>query len=266
MAREVLVKYRVPVNMVDGKLSVPLVQVQGAIRMESACYVSNFDGIEVKPANDRWAKPGRLPDWIARESRVENLRYISVSEGNALELSARILPRVKTASATVQTAEYMTELVADGGMLHQAEITIEHAEAAEYAFQLPEGGKLLSCTLNGQSTEPLLAEDGGLIFNLPKVGGQQGRTKVGYVFTTQGTKMNPVEGQAQLELPRTSLFTHRLIWQVQLPSEYQATALEGNVVIDAGGAYGETVRLSKQIYDDESPVASLYYTRRDLQQ
>jgi hypothetical protein len=61
------------------------------------------------------------------------------------------------------------------------------------------------------------------------------------------------------------LFIHKLTWSVKLPSEYQATALEGNVVIDAGGAGGQLVRLSKQICDDETPVASLYYTRRDLE-
>jgi len=77
--------------------------------------------------------------------------------------------------------------------------------------------------------------------------------------------MNPVEGKAQLELPRTPLFIHRIVWVVQLPNEYQATAIEGNVVIDAGGAQGKTVRLSKQICDDETPFASLYYTRKDLQ-
>ena len=110
--------------------------------------------------------------------------------------------------ATVPSAEYYTELVAEGGMLHRGEVMVEHGAAAEYAFKLPEGSKLL---------------------------------------------------------PRTPLFVHRLIWQLQLPSEYQATALEGNVVIDAGDAHGGSVRLSKQIYDDEAPIASLYYTRRDLE-
>jgi len=149
--------------------------------------------------------------------------------------------------------------------LHKADVTIKHVDAAEYVVRLPKGGKLLSCSLNSRSTEPLLAEDGGLIFSLPKVGGVNPKSVVSYVFTAKGAKMNPVEGKAQLELPRTPLFIHRLTWLVQLPNEYQATALEGNVVIDVGGANGKTVRLIKQICDDETPYASLYYTRRDLQ-
>ena len=50
-----------------------------------------------------------------------------------------------------------------------------------------------------------------------------------------------------------------------LPDDYQATALEGNVVIDAGGAKGGAVRLSKQIFGDEMPFASLYSTRKNLE-
>ena len=51
---------------------------------------------------------------------------------------------------------------------------------------------------------------------------------------------------------------------MQLPAEYQATALEGNVVIETGGANGKPICLSKQICDDEVPRADLYYTRKDL--
>lgn len=265
MAREVMVKYTVPVAMADGAFSVPLVRVVNAARTDSACYVSDFEGIEVTPIDGDWEAMGRLPDWIAQEARAGDVHALTLSDRESLELSARLLPRVKTAPATVQTAEYTTEVVAEGGMLHKAEVTVEHAEAAEYTLTLPEGGKLLACSLNGRSTEPLLAEGGGLVFSLPKNGGQNSSSKVGYVFTTKGAKLNPVEGKAQLELPRTPLFIHRLSWVVQLPSEYQATALEGNVVIEAGGTHGKAVRLSKQICDDETPFASLYYTRRDLQ-
>ena len=265
MAREVIIKYMVPVNMAGGRFTVPLLRVMDTVRMDAACYVADFDGMEVKPTDGSWSDMGRLPEWIAQQARAEKLSYINLADGESLKLTARLLPRVKTAAATVQSAEYQTELVAEGGMLHKAEVSIEHAVAADYVVKLPEGGKLLSCALNGRSTEPLLSEDGELVFPLPKPDAPHSLSKVSYVFTTKGAKMNPVEGEAQLELPRTPLFIHRIGWVVQLPNEYQATAIEGNIVIDAGGAQGKAVRLSKQICDDETPFASLYYTRRDLQ-
>ncbi|MDQ8195874.1 hypothetical protein QEH59_15680 [Coraliomargarita sp. SDUM461004] len=263
--REVMIQYAVPIDLVAEQFAVPLVRVEGAKKTDSACYLSDFDGVEVTPTAGAWMPLGRLPDWMGASVRIEKLRYLTLSDTAALELSARPLPRVKTASATVETAEYVSELVAEGSLLHRAKLVIEHADAAEYRFVLPAGGKLLSSSINGRSMDPLLAEDGGLILNLPKGSGTHSKTTVGYVFTSKGPKMNPVEGRVSLELPRTPLFVHRLIWQLQLPSEYQATALEGNVVIDAGDAHGGSVRLSKQIYDDEAPIASLYYTRRDLE-
>ena len=263
--REVMLRYTVPIEIKNGQFAVPLVKVAGAAGSDLGCYVSNFDGLEVKPADGSWSEPGRLPHWIEQEAGAEPLSYLSIDSGQVLRLSGRLLPRVKTAKATVQRAEYLTELVAEGGMLHKAVVTIEHRDSAEYALTLPEGGKLLSCSFNGHSAEPLLTEDGGLIFKLSKTNGALSTSRVEYVFTTKGAKMNPVEGKAQLELPRTPMFIHQLSWQVQLPKEYQPTALEGNVVINAGGAPGEAVRLSKQIYSGEAPFAALYYTRRDLQ-
>ncbi len=161
-------------------------------------------------------------------------------------------------------ANYATQLVAEGGMLHQAAITVEHGASTSYRFSLPEGAKLLSCSVNETSTYPLLLNDGGLELKLPQPPAGSSSTKLSYSYTTNGDKLNPVEGKANLTLPLTPLFIHRLNWQVQLPTEYQATALEGNVVIEEGGSNGRPIRLGKQICHGEVPYAALYYTRRNL--
>ena len=206
-----------------------------------------------------------MPYWIDEGVRAESLRYLELGESDLLTLTARLLPRVETAPDTVQMAQYTSSVVADGGMLHKAEVHIDHSESSEYRVKLPQSAKLLSCTMNGRTAEPLLAEDGALLFTLPGGADGNGTSRVTYVFTAKGVKMDPVEGKAQIALPRTPVFVHKLSWEVQLPSEYEATALEGNVVIEAGGSKGGIVRLSKQIFDDEPPLASLYYTRRDLE-
>lgn len=88
---------------------------------------------------------------------------------------------------------------------------------------------------------------------LPKVATKEAKTKVSYVYTTKDDKLNPVEGRTALELPYTSLFIDQVPWLVQLPAQYEATALEGNIVIETGDAHGQPICLSKQIYDDEVP-------------
>lgn len=264
MTREMMIRYTVPLDLKEGKFSVPIIQVASVKEMDAACFVSEFQGFELSPVRGDWSQPGRLPAWVEPGGGNERLKHIRCAKQDVLELLARPLPRLQTAAATVISAEYSTELVVEGGILHQGVVTIEHADAADYRLTLPTGGTLLSSTINGRTTEPLLAEGGGLIFKLPKPERTHTQTTIACVFTAKAEKMNPVEGKAQLELPRTPLFIHKLTWVVQLPAEYQATAVEGNVVIDAGAARGGTVRLGKRICHDESPLAALYYTRKDL--
>jgi hypothetical protein len=266
MVRELSFSYSVPISMAGAHVVMPLLEVADAVQSSEAYYFIDFDGIALRPAAGPWSVAGRIPDWIEREVGAQDLDYYAVSSGEALELSVRLLPRLKTGTAIIKEAAYNTEVVAEGGRLNKASITIEHGAQADYEFKLPEGGKLLACDINGRPSEPIIEEDGSLRLIMPRTRETMATTHVGYTFTTKGEKMNSVEGKAHLELPRTPLFIHKLTWTVALPSEYQATALEGNVVIDAGGAEGKPVSLSKQIYDDETPVASLYYTRRDLQQ
>ncbi|MGZ0656933.1 hypothetical protein ACWPKS_15100 [Coraliomargarita sp. W4R72] len=265
MTREVLVKYSVPSATSEGNFTMPVLTVANALRLDGFYYFMDSEGVEITPANGEWSALGRVPEWIRPLVGSQSLHFYPVTNEGPVELTARWLTRLQTATATVQRAEYETEVVTEGGRLHSGRILVEHQGAADYVFKLPEGGKLLSCAVGGRAVEPILHEDGSLRLVLPEAGRGDGLTQVVYVFTTKAGKMNPVEGQAQLELPRTPLFIHQLMWTVHLPAEYQATALEGNVVIDAGGADGQVVRLSKQICDDETPVASLYYTRRDLE-
>jgi len=265
IAREIYVAYMVPLAVVDERVALPVLQVSNAVRADADYYLTDFDGLELSPMEGGWSDAGRPPEWIIQDAGGRELDHYAGLSGESLILSARLLPRLQTASATILLAEYTTEVVAEGGRLHQGSLTIEHGAQADYEFTLPESGKLLACTLDGSTTAPIVQEDGTLRLMLPRAGESKATTRVGYTFTTKGKKMNPVEGKLELALPQTPLFIHKLTWTVQLPREYQATALEGNVAIDAGGADGKPVRLSKQICDGERPVASLYYTRRDLQ-
>ena len=219
----------------------------------------------MQPVGETWADVGRVPGWMSELVGSQTLLTAPAQDTGVLRVTARVLPRLKISEATVPLAEYWTDVVSEGGMLHKAQVIIEHRSQTRYSFTLPEGGKLLACAVNGRSVEPLIAGEGGLALILPKVTSKEAKTMVSYVYTTKGNKLDPVEGEVQLALPRTPLFIHQVKWQVQLPAEYQATALEGNVVIDAGGANGKPICLSKQICDDEVPQAALYYTRKDLE-
>lgn len=263
--REVHLKYTLPILSADEVWEVRGLSVASAAHWDESFYVLPFEGYAMRPVDTDWSDVGRVPNWMTDSVGSKALRSASAQKVGVLRLSAQLLPRLKISEATVSLAEYWTDVVAEGGMLHKAQVVVEHRAQSRYSFALPADGKLLACAVNGRPTNPLIEADGGLALVLPKVALKDAKTKVSYVYTTKGDKLDPVEGKAQLELPRTPLFIHEVRWQVQLPAEYQATALEGNVVIETGGANGKPICLSKQICDDEVPQANLHYTRKDLE-
>jgi hypothetical protein len=262
MHRELTLEYTMPMTGASASLKIPRVHVAGAIDWNSTYYVLPFEGFSIEPQGAAWLTATHLPPWVSSLAGASDVfRHLDTS-GEGLEIVTKALPRLKTADATITSARYFTDVVAGGGMLHRGDIEIQHLAATRYTFSLPEQSKLLTCHVNGRSTEPLLLESGALSLIVPAAKG--GATNVSYVFTTKGSELDPVEGAAQLELPRTPLFINEIKWLVQLPAVYQATAIEGNVVIDSSGEHNGPVRLSKQICDDEAPYARLYYTRKDL--
>lgn len=262
--RVINLEFVTPVDSAANVWLVDGVEVSHASRWIQAYYIKPFDGVDLSPFDGDWMDAGRVPSWITDIVGSSDLLYARRDSNSDLELRASVLPRMQTSDATVLTANYTTQLVAEGGMLHRANITVEHGASASYRFSLPAEAKLLTCSVSGRNTFPLLQSDGGLVLNLPKPQRDSSNTKLSYTYTTHGDKLNPVEGKADLVLPLTPLFIHRLSWLVSLPSEYQATALEGNVVIEEGGGNGTPIRLSKRICHGEMPYAALYYTRRDL--
>ncbi len=261
-SRSIDLCYRFPNDHVEKSWTIPGVRVSRANSYSQGYFFGAFDGVELVPGEGEWSTMERMPRWVAESVGTKDLRYLEAGDNPEVELKAKLLPRMEISEATVRYALYDTELVGQGGMLHKAAIEIEHDEMAVYSFNLPEGTRLLSCEVAGRKIAPILEEDGSLRLDLPKRNG--GKTPVAYSYTSNGPKLNPVEGKAELVLPLTPLFIHKLVWTVRLPGEYEATALEGNVVIEAGGGAGSPVRLSKQLCHNETPTAALYYTRRDL--
>lgn len=238
------------------------VKVSNVSTWKQRYYLRAFDGMGLHPVHGDWTQLGVVPEWIAEQGGSAGLRHVRIDDADSLALSARVLPRLKTSVATVRLAKYRTQLVEEGGMLHQATVIVEHGSSASYRFALPDGAKLLSCAIENRNVEPVVLGDGELLLELSAPHRSSSNTSLSYAYTTDDMKLNPVEGKAELALPLTPLFIHRLNWDIDLPEDYEATALEGNVVIDEGG--GQVVRLSKKICHGERPYAALYYTRRDL--
>ncbi|WP_269525745.1 hypothetical protein [Coraliomargarita parva] len=259
--RRIAVAYELPLDLGAESWLLPAVQVEAASALNEAYYLSALDGYALSPVSGEWSILERLPQWLPVETRGAGLHYVELRGGGELRVSATGLPKLKVSETRIQKAIYRSELVAEGGMLHEANVRVEHAGRDAYDFKLPEGSRLIACSVGGRKADPQLLPDGSLQLILS---GGAGASEVTYSYTTSGEKMNPVEGKVEVVLPMTSLFTRRVDWSVQLPSEYDATAVEGNIRVEAGGGRGQAVRLSKQLCLGEVPHAAIYYTRSDL--
>lgn len=264
-SRQVAVRYTLPFVSKDEAWALGGIGVAHTSSWREVYYFAAFDGLDIIPTDREWLVSGRIPEWVQRASGAQDLRTLENVGHQPIQFTTRLMPRLSTSVATIAEANFATQLVGEGGQLHKAGLKVEHGEKAAYRFVLPSGGRLLACSVGGRKVEPLLLEDGVLLVNLPKPQNGTAVTAVDYTYTAKGASFNPVEGKMELELPWTSLFVHKLKWAVLLPDAYQSTALEGNVVIIEGGQRpGQSVILGKQIFHDETPSASLYYTRRDL--
>jgi len=83
-------------------------------------------------------------------------------------------------------------------------------------------------------------------------------------FTRTGDALDPVEGTLKLSLPQTPLFIHSLLWNIDLPSGYQAET-SGNLTRDSvSGAPPSRISLRKNLCRDERPEIQVFYQRSDL--
>ncbi|MEM1221916.1 MAG: hypothetical protein AAGH40_04075, partial [Verrucomicrobiota bacterium] len=243
--RLIEISYRYPLEQGSERWLFPGVEVMKTKEVNHRFYISQFSGFELIPASGGWTSTRRTPDWISKATVDQPVYFYDAGEDSILELGVSLLPRLNISEATISEASYETEIVVQGGMLHKATVEIEDDALSAYDFKLPEGSRLLSFKRNGLKTDPLIMENGMLKVVLPKT--KSSKSLINYTYTTEGTKLNPVEGKIELSLPKTSLFVHKLKWSVQLPRKYEATAVEGNVVVDGGGP-GQLVRFSKQLY------------------
>ena len=92
-------------------------------------------------------------------------------------------------------------------------------------------------------------------------------TQIDLSYTGHQPALAPVAGRVALSLPEINLFVQTLLWELQIPEEYELTALEGNVAL-APAATTPTpsgppvIRLRKDLLKGEQPNAELFYQKR----
>lgn len=178
------------------------------------------------------------------------------------DLSVTPIPVAATAEGVVTTAEWSLKIEPDGAMLATGVLSIEHKGPLGFMLDTPPGMKLLSCELANKPVSPVDLGMGALLVTLPA---QAEITCLSCSFTGRTEPLDPVEGTVSVALPKSPLFMHALVWQIELPAGYQAET-HGNLTRQqvAPNSAPARITLRKNLCRDERPEIQLFYQRSDL--
>ena len=202
-----------------------------------------------------------IPDWM-KSSGIP--LAVKLQQAQAVPFTLKRLTQIHAATATVKTAQFKTQIVDDGSTLSEGVIRITHRDPMPWTFNLPDGCSILNCTIGNQPRNPIALDDGSLQLTLPSP--QQSNdsdTLVKISFTSKVNEMAPVEGKLSLSLPSTPLFIHSLTWDISLPSEYETTALDGNLTFSPNNKRTGSISLVKKLSRNQAAQTDIFYQKRN---
>ncbi|NLT69488.1 MAG: hypothetical protein GXX91_02175 [Verrucomicrobiaceae bacterium] len=230
------------------------------------------DGLELThPSLQAGIERQRLTDWLRKQLGQETGLTAEIIGDEPIRLVASWLPRLETAQATVSLAKFKTRLVRDGSMLVTAEYTVQHAAPLIWSLDLPSADQILSCLVNANPNNPIRRGDNKIEFHFTtpiSTATEAPATTVEISYSLKTDPLDAVSGQVALELPLTSLFIHRLEWNLAIPDGYEPTAVEGNVQISTNPSDSELpashIQLEKELCRGERPGVEVYYQRSEV--
>ncbi len=218
--RAITLRYRTQITGDDSQWTVILPETDAG----SAVVMAIPQGAEI--SGEGWIQdpnPSRLPAWLRTQAEGQK---VVMSSGKPQQVLVKWLPRVDTASMTINDATISTRVVADGSQLTTTAYQITHAGGGSARWSLPEGMTLLDAAVAGARVNPIDRE-GALEFDLPKP--ESGHpTTVAFSYTGSGKPLDRVAGGLVLETPSTPLFAHSINWSIVLPDGTRLDAVESN--------------------------------------
>ncbi len=260
--RKVQMQYALPQSPVatQWNLAAPAANEPG----RAAFALAPVEGIEFSHAALVHAPGTRVLAWIREAAPASEYLIVEGSTNEAL--TAKALPRVESAKATIKSWHAHTRLVDDGSALHQLDYEFEHRGLNNWSLTLPQGATLLACTMNGSDFRPVQRSPLALEFALPAKDESAQTTKLCVTYHMKGKAWDKISGSIESELPKSELFTRTLHWQIEMPDGYELVAsgdtLKPAATIDAAAA-DRTVAFQKELFTSEPPAIELFYHRLD---
>jgi hypothetical protein len=254
--RQLMISYRMPLRPLDRSWKL---QSPGDEDTRTRFIIANTPLLSYRAEGlSAQLTPQGLPATLAEALKGGTCQHLE--GGTAAELTVNPIPVAATAEGVVNDAAWLMKMEPDGATLLTGILTVEHKGPLGFEFDTPEGMKLLSCETSGRPCHPVDLGNGKLMVPLSAAGQ---KTQLTCSFTGNINPLDPVEGTLKLSLPQTPLFIHSLIWNVEMPSGYQAET-HGNLKRVTSTGPGSTIALRKNLCRDERPEVNVFYQRNNL--
>jgi hypothetical protein len=256
--RQVMIGYRMPLRPLDRTWHLEAPGGEGTLT-RFIIATSPLLAYSAKGLSDPLTPQGLAPV-LADSLKGMTCRILEATA--TADLTIQPVPVAATAEGVANEARWSLKIEPDGAMLATGSLIIEHKGLLDFAFDTPEGMKLLSCELEGKSVSPVDLGDGNLKVPLPPHGGN---SKLSFSFTGRTAPLDPVEGTVMLSLPKVPLFIHTLGWVLDLPAGYQAET-QGNLTRSkiSSGDNPSRISLVKNLCRDERPEIHVFYQRAGI--
>ncbi|BDS08954.1 hypothetical protein NT6N_39940 [Oceaniferula spumae] len=206
-------------------------------------------------------EPSMAADWMKSQGMPLILKLPQASE---VQLKGKRLAQIQTATATIESALFKTQIVPDGSTLTEGALTISHRDPKLWTFTLPENSEILTCQIDGNSTNPIVLSDGSLQLSLPaKQADKKPNSVVKLSFTSKLEKIQPLSGKLSIALPLTPVFIHEMHWMINLPNAYEASALDGNLTLSSNKQGGQAITLVKRLCRNQAAHVDIFYRKKN---
>lgn len=123
--RFVEIKYTVPADSDVGVWTLAGIASDAFEQFKEFYYIGEMEGLRVTPLSDDRAIAERLPEWMEPHASANgNVWFVELEETDSLKVQVDSLPRIETPSATIVSAECVTEFVEGGSSLVESIVRI----------------------------------------------------------------------------------------------------------------------------------------------
>jgi hypothetical protein len=193
--------------------SLPHLVVEGAELTRGSLGIGAEVGLELTPRESaegaealRKASVDELPRSVRLRAHVELLYGYRFTRPWALSVGLKRHEVVETLSARVLSADWSSELLKSGQVVHQMSYRIENQERRVARFTLPEGARVRSVQVNGSSAR---AQDEGGVISVPIPKHSESTLTLSYEQRLEGEPRH-----VALTAPSSDLHTSRVTWKL----------------------------------------------------